>query len=114
MMAHVAAIVSATDLPTSADLENGFGDDPKTVAETIGLAAAAGLAGCSIEDMSKDPNAPIYAFEQAVERIEAAASVSRALPFQFTRMRRRVSLDNKQEPHLQENAGNLRVNLGFD
>src|SRR5437764_3005125 len=45
MMAHVAIIASATDLPTSADLENGFGDEPTTVAETIGMAAAAGLAG---------------------------------------------------------------------
>src|SRR5437899_12859593 len=49
MMAHVAEIVSATDLPVSADLENGFGDSPETVAETIRLAVAAGLAGCSIE-----------------------------------------------------------------
>src|SRR3972149_4769086 len=50
MMTHVAAIVSATDLPVSADLENGFGDDPETVAETIRLAAAAGLVGGAIED----------------------------------------------------------------
>lgn len=84
MMAHVAVIASATDLPTSADLENGFGDEPKTVAETIGMAAAAGLAGCSIEDMSNRPDRPIYPFEQAVERIRAAAAVVRSLPFSFT------------------------------
>src|SRR6266567_2655925 len=65
MMAHVAVIASATALPTSADLENGFGDEPKTVAETIGLAASAGLAGCSIEDLSNRPDRPIYPFEQA-------------------------------------------------
>ena len=84
MMAHVAAIVSATDLPVSADLENGFGDSPDVVAETIRLAAAAGLAGCSIEDMSHQPGHPIYALEDATERIRAAAEVARGLPFPFT------------------------------
>jgi 2-methylisocitrate lyase-like PEP mutase family enzyme len=84
MMAHVAAIVSATDLPVSADLENGFGDSPEIVAETIRLAAAAGLAGCSIEDMSHDPAHPIYAQEHAADRIRAAAEVARGLPFPFT------------------------------
>ncbi len=59
MMAHVATIASATDLPVSADLENGFGDTPEIVAETITLAADAGLAGCSIEDMSREPGHPI-------------------------------------------------------
>ena len=84
MMEHVAAIVSATDLPVSADLENGFGDDPDTVAETIRLAAAAGLAGCSIEDSTSRPDDPIYAHELAVERIRAAARVARSLSFPFT------------------------------
>ncbi len=84
MMDHVAALASATDLPVSADLENGYGDDPKTVAETIGLAAAAGLAGCSIEDSTQNPANPIYAVDLAVERIKAAAAVSRTLPFAFT------------------------------
>ena len=55
MLEHVRAIVSATDLPVSADLENGFGDDPETVAETIRLAAATGLAGGSIEDSTGRP-----------------------------------------------------------
>src|SRR5258706_12904961 len=54
MMAHVRDIVSATDLPVSADLENCFGDDPETVAETIRLASAAGLVGGSIEDATGD------------------------------------------------------------
>ena len=84
MMEHVAAIASATDLPTSADLENGYGDDPKTVAETIGLAAAAGLAGGSIEDSTGQEANPIYALEWAVERIRAAVAVAGSLPFQFT------------------------------
>ena len=84
MMAHISAIVSVTDLPVSADLENGFGDAPETVAETIRLAAAAGVAGGSIEDMSRQPGHPIYDHELAVERIRAAAEVVRALPFAFT------------------------------
>jgi 2-methylisocitrate lyase-like PEP mutase family enzyme len=84
MMAHVSAIASATDLPVSADLENGFGDAPEVVAETIRLAAAAGLAGGSIEDTSRQPGHPIYEHEYAVERVRAAAEVVRALPFAFT------------------------------
>ena len=83
-IAHVSEIASATDLPVSADLENGFGDSPETVAETIRLAAAAGLAGGSIEDMSRQPDRPIYEREFAVERIRAAAEAVRALPFTFT------------------------------
>ena len=83
-MAHISGIVSATGLPVSADLENGFGDSPETVAETIRLAAAAGLAGGSIEDMSRQPGHPIYELEHAVERIRAAAEAARALPFTFT------------------------------
>jgi 2-methylisocitrate lyase-like PEP mutase family enzyme len=83
MMAHVYEIVGATDLPVSADLENGFGDAPETVAETIRLAAAAGLAGCSIEDMSRHAHS-IYDHEHAVERVRAAAEAARALPFTFT------------------------------
>jgi 2-methylisocitrate lyase-like PEP mutase family enzyme len=84
MMAHVSAIASATGLPVSADLENGFGDAPETVAETIGLAAAAGVAGGSIEDSTQQPGHPIYEHEHAVERIRAAAEAARALPFAFT------------------------------
>ncbi len=84
MMAHCAAIVNATPLPVSADLENGFGDAPEFVAETIRLAAQAGLVGASIEDMTTDPAAPIYEFEHAVARIRAASEAVRALPFPFT------------------------------
>ncbi len=84
MMAHVSAIVAATELPVSADLENGFGDSPEIVAETIRLGAAAGLAGGSIEDMSGRTEHPIYEKELAAERVRAAAEVARALPFAFT------------------------------
>jgi 2-methylisocitrate lyase-like PEP mutase family enzyme len=83
-IAHVSAIASATDLPVSGDLENGFGDAPEIVAETIRLAAAAGLAGGSIEDASGRADHPIYARAHAVERIRAAAEAVRALSFTFT------------------------------
>jgi len=83
-LAHCRAIVGATDLPVSADLENGFGDDPATVAETIRLAAATGLAGGSVEDASGDPRRPIYDFGLAVERVAAAVEAARALPVPFT------------------------------
>jgi 2-methylisocitrate lyase-like PEP mutase family enzyme len=84
MLAHVATIASATNLPVSADLENGFGDSPETVAETIKLAAGAGPVGGSIEDMSRHPGRPIYEFGAAVDRVRAAAEVVRDLPFPFT------------------------------
>jgi len=84
MMLHVAGIASATDLPVSGDLENGFGDDPKTVAETIRLAAEAGLVGGSIEDSTSRPEAPIYEHELAVERVRAASEAARSLLFPFT------------------------------
>lgn len=83
-MAHAAAIASATDLPVSADLENGFGDDPETVAETIRLAVETGLAGGSIEDVSGRANSALYELEQAADRVRAAAEVARNLPFPFT------------------------------
>jgi 2-methylisocitrate lyase-like PEP mutase family enzyme len=83
-LANVRAIVDATPLPVSADLENGFGDDPQTCAETIRLAAQAGLVGGSIEDATGRRDAPIYPFEQAVERVRAAVAAARALPLPFT------------------------------
>ena len=84
MITHVAAIGSATDLPVSADLENGFGDSPETVAETIRLAATAGLVGGSIEDSTNRLGDPVYEHELAVERVRAAAEVARSLRFPFT------------------------------
>lgn len=84
MMAHVRAIVSATDLPVSADLENGFGDDPETTAETIRMAAVAGLVGGSIEDATGRPDDPLYEHARAAERVRAAAEAAHALPFPFT------------------------------
>jgi 2-methylisocitrate lyase-like PEP mutase family enzyme len=83
-LAQARVICAATDLPVSADLEKGFGDAPEVVAETVRLAAQAGLVGCSIEDASGNPDAPIYELGQATERIAAAAAAARALPFPFT------------------------------
>jgi len=82
-LAHARLIAGATDLPVSADLEKGFGDDPEAVAETVRLAAATGLVGCTIEDSTRNPQAPLYDFSRAVERIAAAAEAARALPFPF-------------------------------
>src|SRR5512133_615915 len=82
-IAHARTIVDATDLPVSADLEKGFGDAPETVAETIRMAADGGLVGCTIEDATGNPQAPLFDFALAVERIAAAVEAARALPFPF-------------------------------
>jgi 2-methylisocitrate lyase-like PEP mutase family enzyme len=82
-LAHARVIVKATDLPVSADLEKGFGEQPAIVAETILFAAEAGLVGCTIEDASGDPEHPLFDFQLAVERIAAAAGAVRGLPFPF-------------------------------
>jgi 2-methylisocitrate lyase-like PEP mutase family enzyme len=84
MIRHIASIASATTLPVNADLENGYGDDPKTVAETIRLAAAAGVAGGSIEDATGRADDPIYERALAIDRVRAAVEAARALPFTFT------------------------------
>jgi 2-methylisocitrate lyase-like PEP mutase family enzyme len=84
MIGHLTVVASATNLPVSADLGNGFGDAPETAAETIRLAAAAGVVGGSIEDATGRANQPIYETEFAAERIRAAAEAARALPFPFT------------------------------
>ena len=83
-LAQARMICDATDLPVSADLEKGFGDTPEIVAETIRLAAEAGLVGCSIEDASGNPDAPIFEIGLATERIAAAVEAARSLPFPFT------------------------------
>lgn len=83
-LANARAIAEATDLPTAADLENGFGHLPEEAAETIRLAGeTAGLVGGSIEDSTGDPERPIYDFDHAVERVAAAAEAARKLPFPF-------------------------------
>ena len=83
-LANFASIVQATDLPVSADLQAGFGRAPETVAETIRLAAEAGLVGGSIEDATGDAAQPIQDIGRAKERIVAAVEAARALKFPFT------------------------------
>ncbi|HEY3840071.1 MAG TPA: isocitrate lyase/phosphoenolpyruvate mutase family protein [Bryobacteraceae bacterium] len=83
-LAHARMIVEATDLPVSADLENGFGDAPQVVAETVRLASSVGLVGCTIEDSTGNPDHPLYDFNLALERVAAAAEAAQTLPFVLT------------------------------
>ena len=82
-LAHARAIVMATELPVSADLEKGFGDSPAEAAQTIRLAGEVGLVGGSIEDATGDKDKPLYDIDHATERVAAAAEAARALPFPF-------------------------------
>ena len=79
-LGHAAAVVAATELPVSADLENCFADDPAGVARTVALAVDLGLAGCSIEDFTGGETEPIYGIEEAAERVAAAAKAAHAGP----------------------------------
>jgi 2-methylisocitrate lyase-like PEP mutase family enzyme len=90
---HGAVIARATPLPVSADLENGFADDPDEVAATVSAAAGAGLAGCSIEDFTRRDDNPVYDRGLAVERIAAAAAAAHAGP-------RRLVLTARAENYL--------------
>jgi 2-methylisocitrate lyase-like PEP mutase family enzyme len=83
-LANAASIVAATELPVSADLENGFGRSPQECAQTIRLAADAGLAGGSIEDATGDASDPIFDFELSIARVAAAADAARACGFVLT------------------------------
>ena len=83
-LAHCRAIVEATDLPVSADLEKCFGDAPTVAAETIRRAAGIGLVGGSIEDATGDKATPLYDIDQATERVAAAVEAARAASFPFT------------------------------
>jgi 2-methylisocitrate lyase-like PEP mutase family enzyme len=83
-LAQARAIVEATDVPVSADLEKGFGDAPSAAAETIRLAASVGLVGGSIEDATGDKDKPLYDMSHAVERVAAAVQAARVLSFPFT------------------------------
>jgi 2-methylisocitrate lyase-like PEP mutase family enzyme len=84
-LTHAADLIGATDLPVSGDFENGFGDSPDDVAETVRLSAEVGLSGISVEDTQMIPGNAPYAFDLAVERIRAGVAAARALkrPFIF-------------------------------
>jgi 2-methylisocitrate lyase-like PEP mutase family enzyme len=105
---NAISITSACALPVSADLENGYGDDPAACAETIYLAAIAGLAGGSIEDATGKPGDPIYPFELSVERIKAAASAAKNLPYPFTLTARAENLIYGR-PDLQDTINRLKA-----
>jgi len=79
-LAHAASLVEATDLPVTADLEDGFGPDPADVAETVRLALETGLAGCSVEDYGGHGGGRIYDRPLAIERVAAAAEAAHAGP----------------------------------
>ncbi len=81
---HAQDIVQATNLPVSADLENGYGDAPEEVQNTILAAAKAGLVGCTIEDTTGLKDKPIYDAAFAIERIAAAVEAVASLDFPFT------------------------------
>ena len=83
VLANCRTIADATDLPVNADLENGYADEPRAAAEIIRLASQVGMVGGSIEDATGDPARPIYDFALAVERVQAAVEVARALPVPF-------------------------------
>jgi len=101
---HAAAIVGATPLPVSADLENGFADEPAAVADTVTAAIGAGLAGCSIEDFTARADDPIYDRAHAVDRITAAAETAHAGP-------RRLVLTARAENFL-HGRGDLSDTIG--
>ncbi len=107
-LAHARLIAGVTDLPVSADLEKGFGDAPEIVAETVRLAAGAGLVGCTIEDTTGDPDRPLYDERLAIERIAAAAEAARALPFPFMLTARTHNL-LFADPRLEDTIRRLRA-----
>jgi 2-methylisocitrate lyase-like PEP mutase family enzyme len=71
-LAHLSEIVAATDLPVNADFESGFGADAAEVGESVRLAVGTGVAGLSIEDSTGDPKRPLFALDEACERMRAA------------------------------------------
>jgi len=108
ILANARAIVDATHLPVSADLENCFAHAPEAAAETIRLAAGVGLVGGSIEDQTADPAKPIYDFELAVDRVRAAVAVARALPFPFVLTARAENFLNGR-PDLEDTIRRLQA-----
>ena len=93
-LGNARAIAAATPLPVSADLENGFGDEPEECAETIRQAAAVGLVGGSIEDATGRAEDPIYSFDLAVSRVRAAVRAARSLSLPFVLTARAENLIN--------------------
>jgi 2-methylisocitrate lyase-like PEP mutase family enzyme len=108
-LAHARDIAAATDLPVSADLENGFGDAPDVVAETIRLAGATGVVGASIEDYTGDKSAPLYPIDVAAARIAAAVQAARALPFAGFSITARAENFLRGQPDLADTIARLKA-----
>jgi 2-methylisocitrate lyase-like PEP mutase family enzyme len=106
VLGNAREIVEATHLPVSADMQNGFGDEPETCAATIRAAVEAGLAGGSIEDAAPDPMNPIYDFGLAIERVAAAAEAAHKSHFWLT-ARAENFLWNR--PNLEDTIRRLRA-----
>jgi 2-methylisocitrate lyase-like PEP mutase family enzyme len=103
---HIQALDVATDLPVSADLENGYGPAPEEAADAIVQAAEAGAVGGSIEDY--DPDGRLYPLEQAVERVAAAVKAARRLGFPFT-LTARAENHIRGNPDLDDTIGRLQA-----
>jgi 2-methylisocitrate lyase-like PEP mutase family enzyme len=108
-LAHARAIASATELPVSADLENGFADAPADVAETIRRAAETGVVGASIEDYTGDVAAPLYPIDIAAARIAAAVQAARALPFASFAITARAENFLRGRPDLADTIARLQA-----
>lgn len=108
MLAHAAALVAASDLPVSADLENCYADDPAGVAETVRLAAQVGLAGCSVEDVPEGRGRGPYELSLAAARVRAAADAAHSLPFPFT-LTARAENYIVGRPNLQDTIARLQA-----
>ena len=106
VVAHVAALTAATDLPVSVDLENGYGPAPESAARAIEAVAAAGAVGGSIEDF--DPDGGIYEIEVATERVAAAVAAAAALPFEFT-LTARAENHIRGNPDIDDTIARLRA-----
>ncbi len=107
LLANCKAIADATDLPVTADLENCGAHEPKAAAKMIQLASEAGMVGGSIEDWTGDATKPIYDFTLAVERVQAAAEVARALPVPFVLTARAENFVNNR-PDLDDTIRRLQ------
>ena len=103
---HVEALVAATDLPVSVDLENGFGAEPDSAAEAVTRVAEAGAVGGSIEDY--DPAGHLYDFQHAVERVAAAVEAARAFDWPFT-LTARAENHIRGNPDLEDTIARLQA-----
>jgi 2-methylisocitrate lyase-like PEP mutase family enzyme len=110
-LVNAAIVVDATELPVSADLENGYADDPSGVADTIRGALAAGLAGCSVEDYTGNPEDPIYDLDLAAERIVAAAEVAHSGPVRLV-LTARAENHIRGRPDLDDTIARLKAYQG--